>query len=1238
MARNDVYLNINSLSPADAVVTGQQDMTAATIPELVLGDTPTFNFYFTDNTNVWPSWAGNAAYTLTWALSDAVAGDFAPAATTGNATPITGGWSVVLPLNSYDLVGLLNTKRVGQPYPVQNLWQQLRVTDPSGNEITRAMVWTPVRYRAISDTQNTESAWPTGGRFVTVNNVNELTTPTDAQFYAANPVPTSALGTASNGQLFIGNGTGFTKATLTAGTGVAITNGSGSITIDATSAQEILTATIKNAESVAITKGQVVYLFSATGGFPSVKLAYNTSDATSAKTFGVVSDTSIAPNGTGTVTCVGVVDGLNLGTYSDGDTVYLGATPGSFTATKPYAPNHLVYVGIIERANAGNGELYVRIQNGYELDELHDVQITTPPASGSLLIRDNTLSLWKAATLTAGTNIAVTNGDAAVTVGLTGTVAVANGGTGVTTSTGTGSVVLSTSPSLTTPSLGAASATSINGTTIPTSKTLVVTTDKLSALAATTSAELAGVISDETGSGALVFGTSPSLTTPNIGAATATSINSTTIPSSKTLVVTTDKLSALAATTSAELAGVISDETGTGALVFANTPTLVTPNIGAATGTSLTTTGNLTASDLIIGSSGPSAKSSIAARAARQGLVFDGTSGATVTGIPAFGTGDFTISAWVNQSAAKTAAITDANSESALFRIVSDGSVRWYEDGVLKLNLPSVISYGKMILLTLTRTGGVTTLYKDGVVNGSASYTATSCTNGISCIGRAIAGATSEVFNGSLSVQVYNRALSAAEVVALYEAGVPAGADYNNAGTTDIKPSAGTYAYWFGTGSISSATASSFTIAAGASSLAVRNVSGTFSAVSGRRYRATIVASGLNSAADFGSQGFTSSLSAGNVSNGTNVIEFTATSTASGYFAISSISSTAGGSISISSIVALGLLLAPDAGQAGGGLTWYDTSGNAANITLPASGVTWNVPTSSKVATGWTFGGSVGLTGLTQTSGTDTQWSLLNSSLSTQISLAVGKAASSGNAMYFAWAYNGGTPYGYIETYGGGSPIALQKGGGNLLLGTTTDSANGKLQLATHTTSAGGIGFGTDISLFRETSAKLSANSTDTSLTFALKVGGTQKAIIASDGTTTYIGATAAGGSTILYSGNATTALTLDSSQNATFAGSVKAPKVYSGSGSLSVASGATSTIFAPSDGVTQVLAYVDYYDPTSWSATATVTKASNNSALRIVASNTLIELSVSGTNVQVKNTGGSSLTIKYVYQRISEL
>lgn len=92
--------------------------------------------------------------------------------------------------------------------------------------------------------------------------------------------------------------------------------------------------------------------------------------------------------------------------------------------------------------------------------------------------------------------------------------------------TGTGDFVRAVSPTLVTPNIGVATATSVNGTTIPSSKTLVVTTDKLSALAATTSSELASVISDETGSGALVFGTSPTLSSPVI---TGGSINNTPI-------------------------------------------------------------------------------------------------------------------------------------------------------------------------------------------------------------------------------------------------------------------------------------------------------------------------------------------------------------------------------------------------------------------------------------------------------------------------------------------------------------------------------------------------------------------------------------------------------------------------------------------------------------------------------------------------------------------------------------
>jgi hypothetical protein len=81
--------------------------------------------------------------------------------------------------------------------------------------------------------------------------------------------------------------------------------------------------------------------------------------------------------------------------YSPGATLYVGATAGTLTSTKPYAPNHLVYAGIVERANAGNGQIYVRVQNGYELDEIHDVDlITTPPVTGNVLTYNG--SLWVA--------------------------------------------------------------------------------------------------------------------------------------------------------------------------------------------------------------------------------------------------------------------------------------------------------------------------------------------------------------------------------------------------------------------------------------------------------------------------------------------------------------------------------------------------------------------------------------------------------------------------------------------------------------------------------------------------------------------------------------------------------------------------------------------------------------------------------------------------------------------------
>jgi hypothetical protein len=158
-------------------------------------------------------------------------------------------------------------------------------------------------------------------------------------------------------------------------------------------------AYITNADSVTITKGQVVYAFGGTGDRMTVKLANNTSDATSARTVGVVLSTSIAANQKGIIILQGLLDGLSIlptATYTDGDSIYLGATAGSITNVKQYAPNHLVYVATVTTASNGTaGRMYVRIQNGYEMDELHDVSAQTPANKNGLFFNSSN-SLWEA--------------------------------------------------------------------------------------------------------------------------------------------------------------------------------------------------------------------------------------------------------------------------------------------------------------------------------------------------------------------------------------------------------------------------------------------------------------------------------------------------------------------------------------------------------------------------------------------------------------------------------------------------------------------------------------------------------------------------------------------------------------------------------------------------------------------------------------------------------------------------
>jgi hypothetical protein len=145
---------------------------------------------------------------------------------------------------------------------------------------------------------------------------------------------------------------------------------------------------------VAVTKGQAVYVTSADGTNMIVGLASNATEATSSKTMGLAASTG-AINAQIFIVTEGLLAGLDTSTASAGDPVWLG-TGGNLIfglLNKPVAPAHLVFIGIVTRVQQNNGEIFVKVQNGFELNELHDVLISSP-STGQLIRRDSD-GLWK---------------------------------------------------------------------------------------------------------------------------------------------------------------------------------------------------------------------------------------------------------------------------------------------------------------------------------------------------------------------------------------------------------------------------------------------------------------------------------------------------------------------------------------------------------------------------------------------------------------------------------------------------------------------------------------------------------------------------------------------------------------------------------------------------------------------------------------------------------------------------
>jgi len=145
-----------------------------------------------------------------------------------------------------------------------------------------------------------------------------------------------------------------------------------------------LTVVNKTGDNLLASGYKVLKVQTAQGQRLAVDYALADSNGNSVDTIGVVSE-NINNNQSGKIIVIGEITGLNTTgslqgeTWNDGDVLYLSSsTPGNLTITQPIAPNHLVVIGYVVYAHPNQGKIYCKVQNGWELGELHDVYAPTP--------------------------------------------------------------------------------------------------------------------------------------------------------------------------------------------------------------------------------------------------------------------------------------------------------------------------------------------------------------------------------------------------------------------------------------------------------------------------------------------------------------------------------------------------------------------------------------------------------------------------------------------------------------------------------------------------------------------------------------------------------------------------------------------------------------------------------------------------------------------------------------------
>lgn len=149
-----------------------------------------------------------------------------------------------------------------------------------------------------------------------------------------------------------------------------------------------------NRTGASILNGSAVVINGSQGNRLTISKAMANAESTSSKTFGVLTE-DILDNQSGFVTTEGLVRGIDTSALLEGAIVWLSPTvAGGLTTTKPSAPDHLVMIGVCVRQHQSVGMLYVKVTNGFELDELHNVKLTNPQ-NGDALVYNYATQLWE---------------------------------------------------------------------------------------------------------------------------------------------------------------------------------------------------------------------------------------------------------------------------------------------------------------------------------------------------------------------------------------------------------------------------------------------------------------------------------------------------------------------------------------------------------------------------------------------------------------------------------------------------------------------------------------------------------------------------------------------------------------------------------------------------------------------------------------------------------------------------